>query len=132
MKKNFLLGFTILIIYLCSNSTAFAFEVDTIIIGNKAFELDVLGDSKYDEAVQKALDDLTGSMYYSIDGLDDGAFKNLDDQTLMTDEEKEVLKNIQLRKADGSLWNYATFDTTEPTKLDDGDVSSDFKVEEIY
>lgn len=130
MKKKLMIGIVTTMIML-SSSLAFAIPNNTLVLGDKAFEIQTLFDNKYETELNDALSNANGVYYYNMEGSTNG-FVDLFKNTTMTDAIKATLTNIELRKADGSLWKYSTFDTTAPTEVEGGSSTEDFKVEDIY
>lgn len=125
MKKLVKMAALSLAVTMFGSSVAWAaFPEGALIIGNKAFELGVLEDEAYTDDINEAIL-AGGGIYYSIEGIT-GGYIELDSGKAMTGEQRNELKNIELRRTDGSLVVYETMDDSEPDSQDE------FKVIDIH
>jgi hypothetical protein len=89
---------------------------DTVVIGDKAFELDVLENADYTSQINDAIMNIgDGGIFYSISGgITDGFVDANDGTTKMTAEQQAALKDVVLLKADGTTETYKNFEDETP------------------
>lgn len=125
--KNFrkILSLSLAAISLSVSSTALAMPHNTIIIGDKAYELLAL-DSDNIELQDEITDAVsnTNIIYYNMSGTTNG-FIDIFDGSQMPESVQSTLNNIVLTKADGSQEVFTNFDD------DDDDTADDFDVEDF-
>lgn len=116
MKKKLLNLFLIICITIGISSSAYALPKDIIIIGDQAFEIGALFLPEYFDAINDALTDANGVLFYNLESTGD-EFKSLFGDKPITEEDKTALNNVKLTKATGEVAFYETFDDDEPTIL---------------
>lgn len=126
MKISNKILFFILLIFMSSASVVFAMPSDTVVMGDRAYNMQVLSDmsdelqSEIGEAIVN-----TDAIYYNVDGVTDG-FLNADGDVPMTNADKAALNNIILTKADGTKEQFSKF--TDENGLPVGDSNA----EQVY
>lgn len=99
---------------LATSTGAFAMPNDTIVIGDKAFEVFDLAKDGLQEEINGALNDYNNSedanIIYSLDGFKDGEFVNLSDDASVSKEKLTKLKNVKLYDENGNTIEFANFE----------------------
>ena len=117
--KNFrkVLSLSLAAISLSVSSTALAMPDDTIIIGDKAYELLAL-DSDNIELQDEITDAVsnTNIIYYNMSGTTNG-FIDIFDGSQMSESVQSTLNNIVLTKANGSQEVFTNFDDDEGVEV---------------
>lgn len=107
-----------------SATTAFAMPADTVVIGDKAFEMAALSsdNAELQAEINAAILD-ADAIYYNIDGVTEG-FLNADGDVAMTTEAQTALKNVVLTKADGTKETFANFTDESGTVVEQADLTA--------
>lgn len=107
-----------------SATTAFAMPADTVVIGDKAFEMAALSsdNAELQAEINAAILD-ADAIYYNIDGVTEG-FLNADGDVAMTTEAETALKNVVLTKADGTKETFANFTDESGTVVEQADLTA--------
>lgn len=118
------LSLTLAATMLGSATTAFAMPADTVVIGDKAYEMAAL-DNMSAELQAEITAAILGadSIYYNISGITEG-FLNADGGVAMTTEAQTALKNVVLTKADGTKETFANFEDETGTVIDQADLTA--------
>lgn len=111
---------------LAGSTTAFAMPADTVVLGDKAFDIMALAQTDNAE-LQAEIDAAVlatdaDSMFYKLG--EDGKFLSLADDTEMTVAQQTALKNVVRTKADGTKETFANFEDETGTVVEQADLTA--------